>query len=74
MDELADPERVLRLAGADFLRVNPNTGAAPIFRTRRDAEITTQIYRAPPGAGGSLIEATEQPKRSGRCATRRCST
>ena len=42
VDELADPERVLTLTGADFLRVNPNTGAAPIFRTRRDAEITTR--------------------------------
>ncbi len=48
VDELADPERVLRLSGADFLRVNPNTGAAPIFRTRRDAELTTQIYARHP--------------------------
>ncbi|MDP2827970.1 MAG: hypothetical protein Q8O37_05125 [Sulfuricellaceae bacterium] len=46
--ELADPERVLTLTGADFLRVNPNTGAAPIFRTRRDAELTTQIYARHP--------------------------
>ena len=48
VDELTDPERVLRLSGADFLRVNPNTGAAPIFRTRRDAELTTQIYARHP--------------------------
>jgi len=48
VDELADPERVLRLSGADFLRVNPNTGAAPIFRTRRDAELTTRIYARHP--------------------------
>ena len=48
VDELADPERVLRLSGADFLRVNPNTGAAPIFRSRRDAELTTQIYARHP--------------------------
>ncbi|WP_059758235.1 Eco57I restriction-modification methylase domain-containing protein [Thiobacillus denitrificans] len=48
VDELADPERVLRLSGTDFLRVNPNTGAAPIFRTRRDAELTTQIYARHP--------------------------
>ena len=48
VDELADPERVLQLSGADFLRVNPNTGAAPIFRSRRDAELTTQIYARHP--------------------------
>jgi len=29
---------------ADFARVNPNTGTAPIFRSRRDAELTTAIY------------------------------
>ena len=32
----------------DFLRVNPNTGAAPFFRTPRDAEITLKIYRNHP--------------------------
>jgi hypothetical protein len=48
VEELTDPERVLHLSGADFLRVNPNTGAAPIFRSRRDAELTTQIYSRHP--------------------------
>ncbi len=48
VEELADPERVLTLIGEDFARVNPNTGAAPIFRTRRDAEITMRIYRNHP--------------------------
>ena len=42
--ELDDPERCFPLAAADFDRVNPNTGTAPIFRTRRDAELTTAIY------------------------------
>ena len=32
------------LAAHDFARVNPNTGTAPIFRTRRDAELTTAVY------------------------------
>ena len=32
------------LAAHDFARVNPNTGTAPIFRTRRDAELTMSIY------------------------------
>jgi hypothetical protein len=48
IDELNDPERILILTGADFLRVNPNTGTAPIFRTQRDAELTTRIYATHP--------------------------
>ena len=43
--ELADPDRRFPLATEDFAAVNPNTGTAPIFRTRRDAELTTAIYR-----------------------------
>ena len=39
-----DPDRCFPLSPADFARVNPNTGTAPIFRTRRDAEITRRIY------------------------------
>ena len=39
-----DPERCFPLAPEDFARVNPNTGTAPVFRTRRDAEITRGIY------------------------------
>ncbi len=42
--ELDDPERCFPLTAADFDRVNPNTGTAPIFHTRRDAELTTAIY------------------------------
>ena len=42
--ELDDPERRFPLTAADFARVNPNTGTAPIFRSRRDAELTTAIY------------------------------
>ena len=41
---LDDPERCCPLTAEDFARVNPNTGTAPIFRTRRDAELTTAIY------------------------------
>ncbi len=46
--EADDPERVLELSAEDFKRVNPNTGAAPIFRHRRDADITMKIYREHP--------------------------
>lgn len=48
LDELADPERRFPITAADFARVNPNTGTAPIFRNRRDMALTTSIYsRAP---------------------------
>lgn len=48
LSELADPDRIIPLAANDFAAVNPNTGTAPIFRTRRDAELTTRIYRTHP--------------------------
>ena len=43
-----DPERCFPLAPEDFARVNPNTGTAPVFRTRRDAGITRRIYERHP--------------------------
>ena len=42
--ELDDPERCFPLTAEEFARVNPNTGTAPIFRSRRDAKLTTAIY------------------------------
>lgn len=44
VSELLDPERCFPLSAQDFASVNPNTGTAPIFRTRRDAALTTAIY------------------------------
>ena len=44
VSELQDPERCFPLSPEDFAHVNPNTGTAPIFRTRRDAALTTAIY------------------------------
>ena len=44
VSETGDPERCFPLSAADFARVNPNTGTAPIFRSRRDAALTTAIY------------------------------
>ncbi|WP_193743487.1 restriction endonuclease [Tateyamaria sp. ANG-S1] len=32
------------LSADDFARVNPNTGTAPIFRSKRDADLTTVVY------------------------------
>ena len=48
LDELDDPQRALALSAMDFCLVNPNTGAAPIFRSQRDADITMRIYRQHP--------------------------
>ena len=43
-ETVSDPDRCFPLAPEDFARVNPNTGTAPVFRTRRDAELTRRIY------------------------------
>ena len=43
-----DKDRCFPLTSADFARVNPNTGTAPVFRRRRDAEITRRIYERNP--------------------------
>ena len=45
---IADGDRCFRLTSADFSRVNPNTATAPVFRHRRDAEITRGIYERHP--------------------------
>ena len=42
--ELDAPERCFPLTAEDFSSVNPNTGTAPIFRSRRAAKLTTAIY------------------------------
>ena len=47
-ETIKDPERCFPLAPTDFARVNPNTGTAPVFRSRRDAEITRSIYERHP--------------------------
>ena len=60
VSEVEDPERCFPLSAADFARVNPNTGTAPIFRSRRDAELTTTIYdRLPVLVDRSLGEAVK---------------
>ncbi len=46
--ELDEPARTLVLSADDFARLNPNTGAAPIFRSQRDADITLSLYAAHP--------------------------
>jgi hypothetical protein len=46
--QFADPERVFTLTPEEIALLNPNTRTAPIFRNRRDAEITKRLYRAAP--------------------------
>lgn len=48
VDEADEPGRSLALDAADFALVNPNTGAAPIFRHESDARITLAVYREHP--------------------------
>ena len=42
--EVDDPDRVFPLTAEEIARINPNSGTAPIFRSRRDKETTSQIY------------------------------
>ncbi|MEU1288853.1 DNA methyltransferase [Kitasatospora sp. NPDC005856] len=42
------PERSYPLTGRDIQILNPNTGTCPVFRSRRDMEITLGIYRRTP--------------------------
>ena len=46
--DVSDSDRVFPLTPADFARINPNTGTAPILRSRRDAELLSRIYREHP--------------------------
>ncbi|NYH50445.1 hypothetical protein HNR06_000034 [Nocardiopsis arvandica] len=41
-------ERHVILRNEDIALINPNTGTAPIFRSRRDADITLSIYKRVP--------------------------
>lgn len=47
-DEVHDTSRCFPLTAEDFSRVNPNTGTAPVFQSRRDADLTMAIYRRTP--------------------------
>ena len=46
--DVDDHNKQFALSPDDFSLLNPNTRTAPIFRQRRDAEITTAIYRRVP--------------------------
>lgn len=46
--QLADERRCFSLTGEEFALINPNTLTCPVFRSRKDAELTKKLYRAAP--------------------------
>lgn len=47
-DELQDQERRFTLSPHDIELLNPNTRTCPIFRSKKDAELTKAVYRRVP--------------------------
>ncbi|MDX2682465.1 Eco57I restriction-modification methylase domain-containing protein [Streptomyces sp. NY05-11A] len=47
-DELADNKTVFALSPEEITLLNPNTGTLPVFRTRKDADLTAAIQRRLP--------------------------
>jgi hypothetical protein len=48
MEDLDEKKRHIALSKKDLALLNPNTRTCPIFRSRRDAEITKEVYRNVP--------------------------
>lgn len=48
MNDLKDDKRHISLSAKDFKLLNPNTHTCPIFRSRRDANLTKYIYKRVP--------------------------
>ncbi|MGW5080314.1 Eco57I restriction-modification methylase domain-containing protein [Micromonospora echinospora] len=46
--DLDDPSRAFELGPDEIKLISPNTGSLPTFRTRRDADLTAEIYRRIP--------------------------
>ncbi|MQL61113.1 N-6 DNA methylase [Streptomyces vinaceus] len=46
--ELDNPNKTFALTPEEIALLNPNTGTLPVFRSRRDAEITLGMYRRLP--------------------------
>ena len=59
-NEITDPDRCFPLTAGDFARVNPNTGTAPILRSRRDAELTKAVYARVP----VLVDRSNSPTKT----------
>ncbi len=48
MEDLTDQDRHIPLSSRDIKLLNPNTRTCPVFRSRRDADLTKAIYRRVP--------------------------
>ena len=48
VEDVRDPDKRFALSAEDIALLNPNTRTCPIFRSRRDAELTKAIYRRVP--------------------------
>lgn len=48
IEDLGDPEKKITLSAEEIKLLNPNTQTCPIFRSRRDADITIAIYKKIP--------------------------
>lgn len=48
VSQLSDERRRFTLTPEDFRLINPNTLTCPVFRSKRDAELTKKLYRAAP--------------------------
>ena len=59
-DDAALAVQTYPMQAQDFERVNPNTGTAPIFRNRHDAELTGTIYAERP----VLVDKRREPHRA----------
>src|ERR1041384_689159 len=47
-DDLREDDRHFTLSAEDLALLNPNTRTCPVFRSKRDAELTKSIYRREP--------------------------
>ncbi|WP_052889300.1 Eco57I restriction-modification methylase domain-containing protein [Thermogemmatispora carboxidivorans] len=48
VEELQEPERCFTLSAEDVALINPNTRTCPVFRSRRDLQLTKAIYERVP--------------------------
>jgi hypothetical protein len=60
VEELRDPDRLFVVAPEDIALINPNSGTAPIFRSRRDLDLTKAIY----GKNTVLVDRSAGPPES----------
>lgn len=44
VNDLTDKQRIFSISKQDFININPNTKTTPIFRTKKDAELTAKLY------------------------------